>query len=875
MFKKQNIFNRIILTLIMVLTINFLTPNYSHAGIGSALADGFQTLVCLVGDGVITIEQKLFIGTKPKFTYKDGQKTKIQYGVANIVSGTLSFFDINFFNPKETMISYEEEYNSAALRNMYDDVLEELQSDFGTLNSLLENGQIEYIQPTQPLSEYSGGNYGGKELCLEEVIYSSRETDFGDEAEADGYTRSFGKLLDGSYTYNGKGIEEFWKECYPNEEPYYESDFYYTFINYSNDGTNANWRNMWTQDTGLIKSDGSIDIDKCVEIFKKIEPVIEKCYNDSLTEVEVKSTASVLAPIIRKWYGALRNIALVLLLSILVYIGIKIILSSTANDKANYKQKIINFVVAVCLLFIMQYIMSFTIYIIDVINESLGVNVIDQSGNDILLTNIRASAEISKSGPTILVYTFIYLVMVWYTLIFTVMYIRRMLTIILLTIFAPMVTITYPIDKEKDGKSQAFDYWLKEYVFNILIQPMHLLLYYIFISSTITLVENGNFIWAIVALWFIRRAEKLMRKMFKLDNSDTLSDFGSFASGAALASVLKKLANKATHGKGKSKSNNKDNNNDKENNKIRTPDIEETFEDEQPQEKDKIRTKDEGDNKKENDTENTKKKGEQDKKIKNQSKSREESKNKKKQKAEKKQEKKSVRQARLRGVKRVGKKVFKGKNIAKVARGIGKVYLGGAGLGIGMAAGIVSGDLGKVFTYGAAGTALGTSSVDAMSRGVSAIGNAGKAIKNTAIGVSDTYKIGANNYTQDEYEDKILIPRMKRAAEKDKNIQDMYERELGSKELMKSSGRDALYDARVTDEKLIIRALKVQQEQGISNREMVQNTVIASKIKDTKDLEAREKQLREILQNRGVSDKALDKQVKDRMRIISKISGVS
>ena len=42
---------------------------------------------------------------------------------------------------------------------------------------------------------------------------------------------------------------------------------------------------------------------------------------------------------------------------------------------------------------------------------------------------------------------------------------------------APFVALTYPIDKLNDGQAQGFNKWLKEYIFNLLIQPMHLLLY--------------------------------------------------------------------------------------------------------------------------------------------------------------------------------------------------------------------------------------------------------------------------------------------------------------------------------------------------------------------------------------------------------------
>ena len=55
----------------------------------------------------------------------------------------------------------------------------------------------------------------------------------------------------------------------------------------------------------------------------------------------LKSSAEELQKNISKWYKALRLFALVGLLSVLVYVGIRIIISSTGQEKAKYKKMII------------------------------------------------------------------------------------------------------------------------------------------------------------------------------------------------------------------------------------------------------------------------------------------------------------------------------------------------------------------------------------------------------------------------------------------------------------------------------------------------------------------------------------------------------
>lgn len=88
-------------------------------------------------------------------------------------------------------------------------------------------------------------------------------------------------------------------------------------------------------------------------------------YIETITQtgqkIKMKSTALELRPTISKWYFALRNLAIVALLSILVYIGIRILISSSADDKAKYKQRMVDWLVAMCLLFFMHYIMAFAV----------------------------------------------------------------------------------------------------------------------------------------------------------------------------------------------------------------------------------------------------------------------------------------------------------------------------------------------------------------------------------------------------------------------------------------------------------------------------------------------------------------------------------
>lgn len=436
---------------------------------------------------------------------------------------------------------------------------------------------------------------------------------------------------------------------------------------------------------------------------------------------------SMLRTIISSWYVTLRTIAAVGLLSVLIYIGIRIIISSTAQDKAKYKQRIVDWIVAFCLLFFMHYIMAGVVTIITKLDTVLasgaqigaGIPVNKDYGNvvynnttfteqqvgkeqahrleeiknyllnknidvytkedfgqiegigadsaptaylyyyyaknennrEIIVLTIRSQLNLydaqedyskatakkgtystltdndverinnylttgswgegyekaditdipdsdvgSNSSSTISVpqnsvvegiasttnskgqkilvaegatstgdkilyyinyarlycnanadnnavgfgFTAIYIILVVLTIMFLFRYAKRVIYVAFLTLIAPLVALTYPLDKIRDGRAQAFNMWFREYIFNVLIQPFHLLIYTILVGSAMTLAQE-HMIYAVVSIAFLIPAEKLLRKFFGFDQAGTLSAAGSFAGGALFSTLVNRL----------------------------------------------------------------------------------------------------------------------------------------------------------------------------------------------------------------------------------------------------------------------------------------------------------------------------------------------
>ena len=276
-----------------------------------------------------------------------------------------------------------------------------------------------------------------------------------------------------------------------------------------------------------------------------------------------KSIIEQLKGTVSKWYVALRNIAIVGLLSVLLYIGIRIVISSSAGDKAKYKQFFVDWVVALCLIFFLHYIMAFTMTMSETITDVLSgddssqgrikqvnIRLIDENGNAFsdggvpieFSSNFTGVARIKAdyaSSSLRMGYSILYIALTVYTVYFAFVYLKRLLMLAFFTMIAPLVALTYPLDKIRDGKAQAFNYWFKEYMFYALLQPMHMLLYTVFVSSALSVASN-NLLYAIVVLAFIVPAEKIVKQMFGI-KGNTESTLGGFAGGALASQAFNML----------------------------------------------------------------------------------------------------------------------------------------------------------------------------------------------------------------------------------------------------------------------------------------------------------------------------------------------
>ena len=242
------------------------------------------------------------------------------------------------------------------------------------------------------------------------------------------------------------------------------------------------------------------------------------------------------------WYYVMRTIAITILLGILIFVGIRMAITTIASEKAIYKKSLFDWVTSLALVFLLHYIIRAVLWI----NTAL-VNILVGIAKDLDMSNMIAAVRVLAFYPDFTIgigATIIYVLMTVQALMFLISYIKRMLVLAFLIIISPLITITYSIDKMGDQKAQALNTWLKEFIFNVLIQPFHCILYIVFVSIAVEAVSSaasfGGMILSLLCIKFVWDGEKIVRKIFGFEQASSLA--AAAASGAVVGSMINKAA---------------------------------------------------------------------------------------------------------------------------------------------------------------------------------------------------------------------------------------------------------------------------------------------------------------------------------------------
>ena len=218
------------------------------------------------------------------------------------------------------------------------------------------------------------------------------------------------------------------------------------------------------------------------------------------------------------WHVTIRNIAAAACAVTLLYVGIRMAISTTAEDTAKYKKMLMSWVIGAILLFVIHYIILimmklneiFVGFITNAVEQDTNITAMEEAMLTIIPQN-TAKAE----GWGKLVYLVMNFVMLFYELKFFIMYLFRVLNIFIMTIISPFICVTYPIDAMGDGRAQGFNNWFRRIMMEILIQPIHLIIYLIFIYSAGEIATEAPLI-GIIFIIALDYSERIVKNAFKL-----------------------------------------------------------------------------------------------------------------------------------------------------------------------------------------------------------------------------------------------------------------------------------------------------------------------------------------------------------------------
>lgn len=279
------------------------------------------------------------------------------------------------------------------------------------------------------------------------------------------------------------------------------------------------------QSVDLAEASSRINIEDL--IFNNV-PILDVDFFDSnlskyvdagkLTEDKVKnSPAAILRKNIAAWYFGIRNASIVAMLLILVYLGIRLAISTVSGTKAKYKGMLEAWLMGFIAMFFIHY---FMIIVLDANNLLIGIfkQALDGQlqGSASLYDTIRTRAysfKLSEGVPA----TVIYMVLVYYLIRFLYIYVKRYFTVNILALMGPIVAAKYSYDKISKGKTSALTDWMYDFTMNVLLQSVHGILYatFMLIAFDLSTTSIPGFVLALCMLNFIFKAEDLFLKIFK------------------------------------------------------------------------------------------------------------------------------------------------------------------------------------------------------------------------------------------------------------------------------------------------------------------------------------------------------------------------
>ena len=250
-------------------------------------------------------------------------------------------------------------------------------------------------------------------------------------------------------------------------------------------------------------------------------------------------------------------IAVVIQLFVLLITVIRFMTKSLAQDKAETKMILVNWVKGIGIMFGVLIFMFLTIAINNALVGAVRAG-LKNSQTTVFkgITNEILRNALTNQGFGGITATFIYIAILAQTVFFYFYYLKRFIVISFLMMVAPLITATYSLDMIDDNKSQTLEFWTNKFLHTVFIQIFHVFIYVALIFPLVT--GNANTEWLIrpteisnfiemgvltvFGMLFFFKGEALLKKIFGLKGEGVQS---SAAATMLVVDKVTKTVNKA------------------------------------------------------------------------------------------------------------------------------------------------------------------------------------------------------------------------------------------------------------------------------------------------------------------------------------------
>ena len=243
-------------------------------------------------------------------------------------------------------------------------------------------------------------------------------------------------------------------------------------------------------------------------------------------------------------YVTLVAVVTVIYIFILVYVGVRVVMTSVADQQAKYKQMLSSWAIGLLLLFTFHYILSYVVEINDLsvnfirtnfasnqeANENIatlmdklkkeGVETtykkLTQKGKETVGNEAAKIDNLPNTSEYFELYTSVNIVkaIVWIallskTILIAILYIKRLIMITFLILIFPFITIAYVLDRVKEGKSKVFDTWFRAFFTNVFINLLHAITFVVVVQMALRAEDWGWILPVVAILVFDKLADQI------------------------------------------------------------------------------------------------------------------------------------------------------------------------------------------------------------------------------------------------------------------------------------------------------------------------------------------------------------------------------